>query len=223
MEEKIVLTCTGGLDSTTLLYRYALNGVVIFPVFVDYGQAAARRCTVNIQHHIDVLRNKGLKIENLRVIPTDFPCFAKTPPLFTKGYRPRIWYAGEDPEWQDYPVDAKELLGWVEGRNLHILNLCAMYASSRKLSLYTGYTPSTNEKGDISEGFLTLFSQIARYAYLNATPVIHPLLDENATRGEVLAEAKRLGVDFTAIESCDYEPPCGLCQPCQRAKTEKGA
>lgn len=204
---RAVVLLSGGLDSATCLLIARAEGSELFALSFDYGQ----------RHALELERARALASSygaaEHRVLRLDWPSPAASALTDSSRQVPRN-RLGEDP----IPVT------YVPARNTVFLAMGIGYAESVGASEvfiganaldYSGYP-------DCRPEFLEAFERVAnlgtRAGALGESRyrIRAPLL--RMTKGEIVAEAARLGLDFGMTLSC-YDPgvsgaPCGQCDAC---------
>jgi 7-cyano-7-deazaguanine synthase len=205
-----VVLLSGGLDSATTLALAGERGFRRYALTVDYGQ----RHALEIERAAEQARRLGAAEH--RVVRLDLGGLADSA-LLDRG--------AAVPRW-DRPADGAAIPPtYVPARNTLLLALALAWAEtlgSRDLFIganavdYSGYP-------DCRPEFLAAFEALAARAtragiedparpFLVHAPLVH------LTKGEIVREAARLGVDVARTLSC-YDPdpagrPCGRCDSC---------
>src|ERR1700722_17307754 len=192
---EVLLLCSGGLDSTTLAYWLRERGILVAPIFFDYGQHCVEKEWVTLQ---EVLPKGGVSAARRIDISGVFA-----------GSRSRL--IQEPNLWSDHVADA-EL--YVPYRTLLFFAAGASCAQTQELTeVYSAFINSNHAKEiDCSEAFLNSLDSLAA----GAGPVRFRLPFPHWSKAQVVAEAVRLGVPIGATYSCQLlsDIPCGACPNC---------
>ncbi len=203
-----VVLLSGGLDSCVTLAMAVSEGLACHALTVRYGQ----RHGVEVDRAILVAKALGA-VEH-RIIDLDLAGFGGSS-LTGEGNVPRGGRDGADAEIPSTYVPARNTiflslaLAWSE-----VLAADAIFLGVNALD-YSGYP-------DCRPEFIEAFQSLARVATRDAVEVgpveiRAPLL--RWTKGRIVQEGVRLGVDFRLTSSC-YDPaqdgrPCGECDSCR--------
>lgn len=208
------MLCSGGLDSTTVLY-YAMNeGYDVFPVSFDYKQ----RHAVELTFVRKTLEKLGLA-DRWTVFHLDFSQIGNSALTDLSLDVPE----GRSPQEMEQSIP----ISYVPLRNTFFLTYTAAYAETRDIQDifigvnvldYSGYPDCRPAYIQSIEQTLSLGS---RYVddpgkkFKIHTPLI------NKTKAEIIKLGSSLGVDYELTWSC-YNPkvvegriePCGECDSC---------
>lgn len=197
---KTVIVLSGGMDSTTLLYRLLDEGKEVKAISFDYGQRHKRELE---QARLTCLKlgieHKIVKMEFLKEI-------ASNSSLTGNIAVPHGHYAAENMK-----------LTVVPNRNMIMAAIAIAWAVNLEfdevaLGVHAGdHTIYPDCRPEFIEG-LAVIAKNANWRPIGIyTPYLH--LD----KGDIAIDGKRLGVDYSLTHSC-YEgtfPPCGKCGACQ--------
>ena len=208
------MLCSGGLDSTTVLY-YAINeGYDVFPVSFDYKQ----RHAVELTFVRKTLEKIGLA-DRWTVFHLDFSQIGNSALTDLSLDVPE----GRSPEEMEQTIP----ISYVPLRNTFFLTYVAAFAETRDIQDifigvnvldYSGYPDCRPEYITSIEQTLNLGSRYVDDLAKKFT--IHtPLI--NKTKAEIIELGRSLGVDYRLTWSC-YNPkvvdgriePCGECDSC---------
>lgn len=203
---------TGGIDSTTLLYKYKeLNP---FPVTVDYGQVVFPIQVEMLNYHI-----KKLNLLPLVTIKIEFQAWQKQPGLFTPGFTPS----------EENPLEDWDKLRYqnffVEGRNLIMMSYVLAWCSTFKIDeLLTGYLYGKEEwkkrrtvkllTGDNSPQFVDMMNLLTQVGFSHQVRVRAPFYESRWDKTDIVNWGKEQGIDYSKTYSCYFDPPCGVCDNC---------
>jgi 7-cyano-7-deazaguanine synthase len=208
MTERAVILLSGGVDSTTTLAMAAARGFMTFAMSFDYGQ----RHRVELDAAARVARSMGVS-EHLiaRVNLNEIGASALTANIEV----PKDRSAAE--------IDSRIPVTYVPARNTVFLSLALAWAEaidSRDIFIgvnaldYSGYP-------DCRPEYIEAFTRVANLGtkagvegkdFRIHTPLI------SLTKGQIVTEGLKLGVDFSLTHSC-YDPdtngkPCRRCDSC---------
>lgn len=194
-KDDVVLILSGGLDSTTVLYKLLDEGKNVTALSFNYGQKAS--------HELDCAKSI---CENLGVEHYIFDISSILDLL--------KWSSLIDEDKSDVfePHDTV-----VPSRNTILLELATAFAiSNNKSSVYYGAI-----KGDIGDypdttpEFLKQINELNKVNNYEYISVYAPLI--NMEKYEVVMEALKLGVPIEKTWSCyvNTEEPCGECFSCK--------
>lgn len=209
---KLAIMVTGGIDSTTLLHLHAhLNPT---PITVDYGHHAFDKQVEMLNHHI-----AKLGLPELVVIKMNIPEWQREPGLFEPGHVP----AEVDPlgEWDQ--LRYKNF--FIEGRNALMVTYAMAYCSAHQIDeLLAGYLYCAEEwekrrtyklmTGDNSPQFVDAMNTLSGMGFTHQVRLRAPFYEKRWDKADVIAEGKRLGVDFDHTHSCYFVPACHKCDNC---------
>lgn len=201
--EKTVVTFSGGIDSTTLLF-WASKQFDVSALTFDYGskhnkreQAAAKEIT------------NRLKIPRIVV----------KLPFVNEFFKSNLLRSGGDiPEghYQDSTMRSTV----VPFRNGIILSIAVGYAESigAKTVLYAAHAGDHAIYPDCRPGFLKAISEAAHHGTYLKVEIKDPFI--NMTKAEIVALGKDLGVPFELTYSCyrGGKVHCGKCGTCVERK-----
>ncbi|MHA1793771.1 MAG: 7-cyano-7-deazaguanine synthase QueC [Promethearchaeota archaeon] len=212
--KKAVVLCSGGLDSTTVLYMALDEGYEVFPVSFDYRQ----RHSIELQFLRKTLEKLNL-IDNWVIFHLDFSQIKKSALVdFTIN-------VPKDREVDDMLSGIP--VSYVPLRNTIFLSYAAARAEAINATDifigvnavdYSGYPDCRPEYIESIERALSLGSKYVddpSREFKIHTPLI------NLSKTEIIERGLSLGVDYSLTWSC-YDPviedntikPCGKCDSC---------
>ncbi|MEN8223705.1 MAG: 7-cyano-7-deazaguanine synthase QueC [Acidobacteriota bacterium] len=211
MKKKALILFSGGLDSTTALYRALNEFDEVVPLIIDYSQ----------KHSVEVKNAvKIAKMNELEFIHISFPL------------NKVLGSALLDPDWEipESLESAKDTRGipetYVPFRNGIFLSLAAGIAETRGITnIITGFNLiDTPDYPDTTGSFMEKMEDAINEgttASITGTRfrVIAPLI--NKTKKEIIEMGLSLGADYSWSVSCyrGEEMPCLKCPSCDiRAK-----
>lgn len=194
MTERVMLLASGGLDSTTVYYSLANDGLQILPVFFDYGQHCVETEWARVN---DVLPSTAAPIERIDISDV------------FRGSKSRLI------------VEADLWAETVEDDDLYVpyrtfLFFAAAAARAQTLGVgvvYTGFINSNHAKEiDCTAAFLNELDGLV--AQIGAVRFVSPF--RFSSKIDVTNEALRLGVPIGRTFSCQAASrmPCGACPNC---------
>ncbi|MFK0572982.1 7-cyano-7-deazaguanine synthase QueC [Endozoicomonas sp.] len=208
--KKAVVLLSGGLDSATVLALAAEQGYETFSISFDYGQRhhAELEASRRIADALGVREHKVIKLGL-----TDIGGSALT---------------DEDIAVPDFGDPLKETestvpVTYVPARNTIFLSLALGWAEVlgvRDIFIGANVVDYSNYP-DCRPEYLKAFEELANLATRAGVEGDHfriraPLL--NLTKGEIISEGARLGVDYGMTISCyqadDHGVACGVCDSC---------
>jgi 7-cyano-7-deazaguanine synthase len=213
--KKAVVLCSGGLDSTTVLY-YALDqGFDVYPVSFNYRQ----RHVVELTFVKQTLEKLGLA-SRWAVFNLDFSQVRASALTDLSLAVPE----GRDPSEMETAIP----ITYVPLRNSIFLSYAAAYAEANDISDifigvnvldYSGYPDCRPAYIKSMEDTISLGSRYVDDPDGRRFTIHTPLI--NKTKKEIIALGKSLGVDYDLTWSC-YNPrvvdgkiePCGACDSC---------
>jgi len=197
---KTVLILSGGLDSTTLLYRLLREGKEVLAISFDYGQKhrielemAKKTCEkLNVSHKI-------IEVPFLKEI-------SKTSALTSDIEVPEGHYEAENMKTTVVPA-----------RNLIFASIATAYAINNDcdqiaLGVHAG---DHAIYADCRPGFIAALSTTAYLSDDKHMSVSAPYLYMN--KGQIVEEGELMKVDYALTWTCykGEEKPCGKCGSCQ--------
>lgn len=196
---RAVISCSGGLDSTTVAYMLKDEGYEVQLVYFTYGCLAEERELSRVK---EIAEHGGFHLETI------------TMPKVLSG----TIVEGEYHKRGDGESGAEYAYDWVSARNLLMLSILTAYAETNNIS-YIAFGGNLEEAGaypDNEEEFGKRFNAILPFATQNGVRI--KLLQPLATRmkHEIVAEGRKAGVPFDLTWSCygGGEVHCGECGPC---------
>lgn len=190
----VILLASGGLDSTTVAYSLASEGVDVFPVFFDYGQ-----------HCVEMEWNRLNEV---------LPAKMRRPERFDisdifRGSSSRL--IKEADLWHDRVTD-DDL--YVPYRTMLFFAAAAAQAQTMGiLEVYTGFINSNHAKEiDCTAEFMNKLDGLIE----KIGPVRFTSPFRYSSKAEVAQAAIRLGVPIGRTYSCQAASnfPCGACPNC---------
>jgi len=197
---KALVICSGGLDSTTVAYSLHEQGYDISLLYFMYG------CQAETQE-LETVRRIGQHLA-VPVISQaiDYTSLRGESPLLT------------DRQIADGITGAEFASEWVPARNLVMLAYATAYAEANNFTTLA-LGNNLEESGsypDNEEEFTTLFASVLDYAVAagGRVKIVTPV--GNLMKHEIVSLGHRLGVPYELTWSCyrGGEFHCGRCGPC---------
>lgn len=211
-EPSTAILVTGGMDSTTLMYMYAIRNPVL--ITVDYGQVVFKKQIEMIEYH-----RKKLGLEPPVVIKINFHDWQKSKGLFVENYVPN----------EENPLEDWDKLRYedffVEGRNMIMVAYALAYCSAHKIDqLLAGYLYGEEEwrnrrsyklmTGDNSPQFVDIMNLASMLGFSHQVRFRAPFYEQGWSKEDVYKYGQSLGVNYEKTYSCYFDPPCGVCDNC---------
>jgi len=197
---KVVVLCSGGMDSVTALHWARAHHVVVAALSFDYG-AKHNRCEIPFA----AAHAAQLHVPHLE-IPLPFVNAFFSSHLLRSG--------GEIPE--GHYADASMRQTVVPFRNAILLSIACGIAESRGAEglVIAAHGGDHAIYPDCREDFMRAMADAMRLGTYAGVQLLRPFIA--LTKGEIAAEGARLGVDFRRTWSC-YKGGarhCGRCGTC---------
>lgn len=206
---KTIIVLSGGMDSTTLLYKLLDQGKEVKAISFNYGQ----------RHSLELEKAKAttskLGVEH-KVIDISFIKELVSNSALTSDEKvPEGHYQAENMKRTVVPnrnmIMASIAIGWAVNEDYDEV---AMGVHAGDHEIYPDCRPQ----------FILALARIARIANFKAIEIYTPYLDID--KGDIAIEGKKLGVDYSLTLTCynGTEVPCGKCGSCtERAEAFKKA
>ena len=198
-KKKLVLTLSGGMDSSVLLYMAQDRGYdEIYTLTFDYGQRHKREIAC-VKKQIDNFNKLFNGRFNIKV--TNKILDVK----YIKDIAPTSSLTNEDidnPNISEMAGDAQPV-SYVPFRNLMFLSICSSYAESVGAdTVWYGAAQVDSLAGywDGSEEFVDVVNNVTDLNRENRILIEAPLLE--MSKAEIIKEGIRLGVQFTDTWTC---------------------
>lgn len=197
---KVVVLCSGGMDSVTALYSAAREQTIVAAVSFDYGSKHNHRELVFAAEQAAKL---GVRHE---VIALDFIARLFASDLLKSG--------GEIPEGHYEAENMKQTV--VPFRNAIMLSIACGFAESVGAEglVIAAHSGDHAIYPDCREDFMRAMSEAMQRGTYAGVKLLRPFIALN--KAEIAAEGARLGVDFARTWSC-YKGGaihCGKCGTC---------
>ena len=213
-----VVVCSGGADSTVLLYMLHSMGVASRAVFFDYGQASAPR-----QQECVALAAEDLGVP-WQAVSLVMPTTSGG--VYTKGFKP----SKSDNADGVIALSGARLAAWrrsqwsiIEARNSLFVVWAAGLASELDLRrVYVGFQEEQSDAAesddiDTTTPFVEAVNALLTFgAVTRPVRVVAPFLDMGADKTAIWRLGTSLGVDFASTHSCEFWPACNRCGCCRR-------
>ena len=198
---RTVLTFSGGLDSTTLLYYLISEGHEVLTLSIDYGQ----RHKVELEYANQILVKLGIK-EHKAI---DLHCMND----LMQGSS--LTQPDIDVPLGHYEEESMKQTV-VPNRNMIILSLAAGWAISNKAT-YIAYAAHAGDHTiypDCRPEFAEACGKAIELADWHIVKLIRPFVEK--TKGEIVKLGTELGVPYELTWSCyqGHDVHCGACGTC---------
>jgi len=204
MSRKAIVILSGGMDSTTLLYKMKNEGYELEALSFDYGQrhkkelqmANATCLLLKIPHMIiDIsVIGKNLMTGSALTDNIDVP----------EGH-----YAADNMKATVVP-----------NRNSIMLNLAMAYAISRNIDkiAYAAHSGDHAIYPDCRPAFIKQIKKLAKLVDYKSIEIMAPFMKMD--KGDIAILGKKLGVNYTMTWTCykGEDKPCGKCGACIERK-----
>ena len=185
---------SGGLDSTTLLYKLK-KGMYIECMAFDYGQTHIKE----LLRAEEICRDLGVKLHR-----------CKLPSIFTD-----CCLVGSKPIPHGQHED-----NVVPNRNMVMLSTATAYAIQHDFDAVAYGANLDDANGgfpDCSKLFIQAMRDAMRFCHTKPIQLLAPFISMNMTKKDVAVLAYKLGVPIMKTWSCykGDEKPCGTCGACQ--------
>jgi 7-cyano-7-deazaguanine synthase len=202
--KKVAVSCSGGLDSVTVLYELKSEGFDVTLVHFLYGCLAEDR---EVERVKKIAEHGGF---NLAIIPV--------PKMILSGTLMNGHYYSDNTGL----AGAEYAHDWVSARNLVMLALLTAFAESNGMG-FIAFGGNLEESGaypDNEEEFGRRFNEILPFATQNGVRIelIQPVA--NMMKHEIVKLGLSLDVPYELTWSCygKGERHCGKCGPCYMRK-----
>jgi 7-cyano-7-deazaguanine synthase len=197
---KVVVLCSGGMDSVTALYWAHREHEVVMVVSFDYGAKHNHR---EIPFAIEHARQTGVRHETIAL---DFVNRLFASDLLKSG--------GAIPEGHYEAENMKQTV--VPFRNAIMLSIAAGCAESggAEAVVIAAHGGDHAIYPDCREGFMRAMAEAMRVGTYAGVKLLRPFIA--LSKGQIVAEGAKLGVDFARTWSC-YKGGvvhCGRCGTC---------
>jgi len=192
---KLVLTVSGGMDSTVLLYMAVAKGFdEIHTVTFDYGQRHLRELEC-AKYHINKLQDiKNINITNKTLDVRYIKDIAPVSSLTNLNI--------DNPNIKKMAGDAQPI-SYVPFRNLMFLSICSAYAESVGVdTIWYGAAEADSLAGywDGSKEFIESVNSLITLNRKSKIKIEAPLIE--MSKKAIIEEGVRLGIDFNKTWTC---------------------
>lgn len=197
---KVIVLCSGGMDSVTALYRARREHDVVAAVSFDYGSKHNHR---EIPFAVEHAQKLGIRHETIRLDFVD-RLFASDL-LRSGGAVPDGHYAAENMKQTVVPF-----------RNAIMISIACGLAESVEATglVIAAHSGDHTIYPDCREEFMQAMGNAMRLGTYAGVRLLRPFIA--ITKGQIAAEGAKLGVDFARTWSCykGGEIHCGTCGTC---------
>jgi len=195
--KKILVIFSGGLDSTTLLYKLMSDGHLVAAISFDYGQ-----------RHNKELEYAGRTCAQLDVEHT----VVNLPGVFSGS----ALTGDVDVPLRDYSVETMKKTV-VPNRNMTMISVAISYAISKNYDAvaYGAHAGDHEVYPDCRPAFFEAIRRVAGLCDWTPVEVLAPFID--MSKRDIAQLSRALGVDPDSTWSCYQggEEPCGQCGACR--------
>lgn len=211
IKEKVLVLCSGGLDSTVLLYKmvheFGADNVIALNAY--YGQKHYKE----YEYAVYNCERLGVQLYNINL--TQLYSFNKGSSALLKGSDQKIEHRSYAEQLKDKPNGI--VTAYVPFRNGLFLSAATTIAYQLGCTI-VGYAAHADDSAgnaypDCTPEFVKAASAFA-WEGTNSINIIAPFI--NCNKAEIVRQGKELAVDFSKTWSC-YEgkdEPCGTCGTC---------
>ena len=193
--KKLVLTLSGGMDSSVLLYMAHEKGFdEIHTITFDYGQRHRRELSCVMKQIVNLTDRYNIKVTNKVLDVNYIKTIAPTSSLTNKDI--------DNPDISKMAGDAQPV-SYVPFRNLMFLSICSSYAEGIKAdTVWYGAAQVDSLAGywDGSEEFVDTVNKVTDLNRENRINIEAPLLE--MSKADIIKEGIRLGVKFKDTWTC---------------------
>jgi 7-cyano-7-deazaguanine synthase len=199
---RVIIILSGGMDSTTLLYRIIAEKKEVYALSFNYGQKHSKELLV--AHQTTEKLHIPHKVLNLSL-------------LQQSGIFGDSSLTSDVPVPEGYYTDESMKSTVVPNRNMLMLSIAIAYAISiRAEAVYYGAHAGDHAiYPDCRPTFVEKMQEVAKYCHYYPIDIRVPYL--NQTKGDIVADGMKLGVDYSLTWTCykGGERSCGKCGSCQ--------
>ena len=193
--KKLVLTLSGGMDSSVLLYMAHEKGFdEIHTITFDYGQRHRRELSCVMKQIVNLTDRYNIKVTNKVLDVNYIKTIAPTSSLTNKDI--------DNPDISKMAGDAQPV-SYVPFRNLMFLSICSSYAEGIKAdTVWYGAAQVDSLAGywDGSEEFVNAINNVNDLNRENRVKIEAPLL--TMSKEEIILKGIELGVIFKDTWTC---------------------
>lgn len=197
--KKVVVIYSGGMDSYTVLNKALENGLEVFPLTFNYGQRHVKE--IEFARAVCKRLNVEHEVVNISAINHLLQGSALTSNIDV----PEGHYAAESMKATVVP-----------NRNMIMLSLAIGYAVSKEADkVYFGAHSGDHAiYPDCRPEFVEKMNAVAKIANYQPVEITTPYLSQ--TKGQILADGLRMGLDYSQTWTCynGRAKACGKCGSC---------
>jgi|SRR3989344_1976376 len=219
----IVLTFTGGIDSSVLAGYYLEKGLIVRGVYFDYGQKIIRMEKKAMRHIGKFLKNKYKKKFSYEII--------KLNRLKKYGFKYKSGTI-RGVKKREINLSREELTSsylWTPARNLYFLAEILAYAEvvkAKKIAFSILYFPPNNSSAenwtfpDETTQWCLAAKEITKFSNMNGIKFETLFIDLKKEKEDVIKIGSKLEIPLEKTYNCllGKYPQCGICPHCARRK-----
>lgn len=203
MKNKVILSFSGGMDSTVLLYKALTEYKTVHTVSFDYGQRHSKELEC-VKYHVERFKDR---VTNT-VLPLPFFKNFNTSAIINKDI--------EHPRAKDIIGDPQNL-SYLANRNMIFLSILTGFAENMKCKeVIYGATKIDSLAGyfDGSKEFLTKINEVNALNRRNVVEIQAPLIDSD--KKDIVELGVKLHTPFSRTWTCydGEDESCGTCCSC---------
>lgn len=198
MNKKIVMLCSGGIDSSVCCIYFTNEGYEVYPLFINYGQNSVESEWEAVLNVCNAFKLNSPQKISVPEIGTIYPTLITS---FDKKLPEELGYAN--------------IMAYFPYRNLFLLTIAAIYAAKKHIQNIGIGLVDTGEGTyrDCSPEFVDLANSIISFE--KPLQILAPFAGKS--KETVIDYGNKQGLDFSITYSCSYQPkkPCLKCASCQ--------
>ena len=200
-----VLLLSGGIDSTTMLYKLVEEGKKVFCLIFDYGQSLIKE--------VDIAKKNAEKLnQDYKVIKIDLSFSDSRCSLISDNK------ISEDRTFEE--IDNEIPTSYVEFRNGILLSYAVMFAECNNINeIYGGFNGL--DSGQYYDDTLEFIKAFEKCANAGTKPVYNVSINapfSTIKKSDIVKIGIKLGINYDDTWSCynNGEEHCGKCDSCKQ-------